>query len=377
MIAIKDKENCCGCGACSNVCPKSCIRLQEDEEGFLYPIADSLLCINCGKCEKVCPVSNPSEAKASEAVFAAKNVSDEARMKSSSGGAFVKLAEMVLQEGGVVFGACFDNHFEVEHSYVEETSSLGKLLGSKYVQSKMGDCFQKVKQFLEIGRKVLFSGTPCQVAGLKSFLGHEFENLIAVDIVCHGVPSPLVWRKYLESLGARDISSVSFRNKRDGWTKYRIRICDAIEQKEVVDECYLDNVFMKGFLKNFYLRPSCYKCPAKGGRSCSDITIGDYWGVEKQHPAFFDEKGVSLVLANTEKGLLMIKNSSLLLVESSYSQATQRNACIEKSVFRSPDRDYFWKQFPKQGIGAIERTISHASKPNLFRFIAKRLNKQS
>ena len=173
MIVIKDKENCCGCGACSNVCPKSCIRMQEDEEGFLYPIADSLLCINCGKCEKVCPVSNPSEAKASEAVFAAKNVSDEARMKSSSGGAFVKLAEMVLQEGGVVFGACFDNHFEVEHSYVEETSSLGKLLGSKYVQSKMGDCFQKVKQFLEIGRKVLFSGTSCQVAGLKSFLGHE------------------------------------------------------------------------------------------------------------------------------------------------------------------------------------------------------------
>ena len=375
MIKLKEKESCCGCGACSSVCPKACIRLQKDEEGFTYPIVDETLCIECGLCEKVCPFLNKREAHNILAVFAAKNISDEEREKSSSGGVFLHLAEMVLQEGGAVFGASFNQNFEVEHCCVEEMSVLDKISGSKYSQSRIGDSYLRAKKLLESGRKVLFSGTPCQIAGLKGFLGHDYDNLLAIDIVCHGVPSPLVWRKYIESLDAKEISYVTFRNKKKGWTKYRVQIFDSSEQKMIVDECYLDNVFMKGFLKNIFLRPSCYKCQVKGCRSGSDITLGDYWGIENQHPEFFDEKGISVVFANTEKGLSMIRSSSLLLIESSYLQAIQRNACIEKSVARYPERDYFWKLFPEQGIDAIEKTLRHASKPSLRRFIAKKLKK--
>lgn len=197
MIDIKDKKLCCGCNACVQRCPKQCISVQKDEEGFLYPIVDLSICIDCGLCEKVCLVLNQGSERNPIEVFAAVNKDDSIRMQSSSGGIFTALAEQIIQEKGVVFGARFDEKWEVKHDYTETIEGLKAFRGSKYVQSRIGDTFSKAEFFLKAGRKVMFTGTPCQIAGLRLFLRKEYENLLAVDIICHGVPSPLVWRKYL------------------------------------------------------------------------------------------------------------------------------------------------------------------------------------
>lgn len=198
MINIKEKHNCCGCSACVQVCPKQCISMSADNEGFLYPQIDTAICIDCGLCEKVCPVINQNEPREPLAVYAANNNNEDIRLKSSSGGIFTLLAEQIISEGGVVFGARFNENWEVVHDYTEAIEGLEPFRGSKYVQSIIGDNFIKAKQFLTDGRKVLFSGTPCQIAGLKKFLRKEYENLLTVEVVCHGVPSPMVWRDYLD-----------------------------------------------------------------------------------------------------------------------------------------------------------------------------------
>lgn len=188
MIRIVDKRDCCGCSACVQRCPKHCITLQEDAEGFLYPYVDESSCIDCGLCEKVCPMLHSGEPRKPLVVYAARNRNEKVRLQSSSGGVFTALAETVVHEGGVVFGVCFDEKWEVVHTYADNCDELVKFRGSKYVQSKMGDCYQQVETFLKAGRKVLFSGTPCQIRGLKLFLRKEYENMLAVDVICHGVP---------------------------------------------------------------------------------------------------------------------------------------------------------------------------------------------
>ena len=197
MINIEDKKQCCGCSACVQRCPKQCIVMKEDEEGFLYPVADKDVCIDCNLCEQVCPVLRQREEREPLDVYAAFNKNEEVRMQSSSGGVFTALAESIIKEGGVVFGARFNEDWEVVHDYVETVEGLSAFRGSKYVQSRIGCTFSQAEQFLKQGRKVLFSGTPCQIAGLKLFLRKEYENLLSVDFICHGVPSPGVWRQYL------------------------------------------------------------------------------------------------------------------------------------------------------------------------------------
>lgn len=199
MIYIKDKKDCCGCSACVQRCPKQCISLHEDAEGFLYPNVDENICIGCGLCEKVCPVVNQSDEHEPLAVYAAMNPDESIRMQSSSGGVFTLLAEKVLAEGGVLFGACFNERWEVVHDFVETKEELARFRGSKYVQSKVGDTFRLAEDFLKQGRTVLYSGTPCQIAGLKLFLRKSYDNLLAVDFICHGVPSPGVFRTYLQN----------------------------------------------------------------------------------------------------------------------------------------------------------------------------------
>ena len=241
MIDIKEKNNCCGCSACVQICPKQCISMAADNEGFLYPQVNSAICIDCGLCEKVCLVINQSAPREPLVVYAAKNNNEDIRLKSSSGGIFTLLAEKVIEEGGVVFGAKFDADWNVIHDYTETIEGLAAFRGSKYVQSIIGDNFKTAKQFLNNGRKVLFSGTPCQIAGLKKYLRKEYDNLLTVDVVCHGVPSPMVWRDYLDykrakrAAGKNTVSSslkelpvitgISFRDKTKGWKKYGFRIC--------------------------------------------------------------------------------------------------------------------------------------------------------
>lgn len=393
MINIKEKHDCCGCSACTQVCPKQCISFNEDSEGFRYPLVNKELCVDCGMCEKVCPVINQSNERKPLKVLAAKNPNEEIRIKSSSGGIFTMLAEKVIKEGGVVFGAKFNQDWEVIHDFTETIDGISAFRGSKYVQSFIGDNYSKVEAFLKEGKKVLFSGTPCQIAGLKLFLRKEYDNLLLVDFVCHGVPSPLVWRMYLKELVASiatknsvftaykpeniKIEDIQFRDKEKGWKKYsfllKLSATQGAEKNTVFFLETLDkNMFMRGFLSDLYLRPSCYKCPSKSLKSGSDITIADYWGIENVIPEFDDDKGVSLVLINTIKGENLYNLLNINNIVSDYKDALKYNSAIEKSINIPNGRNLFWLKLNLNlYVIDIVRKITNKNKPNFFKRLFK------
>ncbi len=381
MISIKDKKACCGCGACVQRCPKQCITLHEDSEGFLYPVADASVCINCGLCEKVCPVINQHTAHEPLQTFAAKNSNEAVRAASSSGGVFTMLAESVIKSGGVVFGAAFDQQWKVVHTCATTIGGLQKFRGSKYLQSQTNNTFKEAEAYLKQGRQVLYSGTPCQVAGLKRYLRKGYDNLLTVDFICHGVPSPGVFRTYLrdeinrhsarqgggkntvllpciplvaesDGLGGGDvkIQSVSFRDKRKGWKKFGFALglskASAAGEKNSVLLSYSPlnkDLFMRGFLRDLYLRPSCYACPAKELKSGSDITLGDFWGIETLLPELDDDRGISAVTANTEKGRALLQELNAEQTEVAYSEVVKRNPALVHSASEPKGRKAFFE----------------------------------
>lgn len=349
MINITEKKNCCGCGACAQICPKQSISMVEDNEGFLYPAVDESTCINCGLCEKVCHELSPYGEKHPFRVLAAINKSDEIRKKSSSGGIFFLLAEKVISHHGVVFGAKYNKNWDVIIDYVEDVDAVSTLMGSKYVQAKVGNIYSQVEKFLKNGRLVLYSGTPCQIAGLNHFLRREYENLLTVDVVCHGVPSPKVWRLYLNEITdvANKITNVDFRNKLDGWKKFHFQIEYENESVASISSPHFQNDYMRAFLSNLILRPSCYSCKAKGGRSKSDITIADFWGVERVMPEMDDDGGTSLVLLNTRKGVSAIDFCRLKYKDCCLQHLLDNNMCFAHSVKEHPKRDAFFKDVNK------------------------------
>lgn len=363
MIHIKNKEQCCGCSACLHICPKHSISFKEDKEGFLYPEIDTKTCVNCGLCEKVCPVINQNDERQPLNVFAAKHPDDEIRMSSSSGGIFTLLAEQIIAEGGVVFGAKFNENWEVVHDFAETKEGLIPFRGSKYVQSRIGDAYVNAESFLKSGRKVMFTGTPCQIAGLKNYLRKEYENLLAVDFVCHGVPSPMVWRKYLnEEIARHDgaakkwflkssqvsstIAGINFRDKSTGWKNFSFALNFSEESAEgevtsLLSSVYTENEYMKVFISNLSLRPSCYKCAVKCGKSESDITIGDFWGIDKLDYNFNSDKGISLILLNRPLTMLMTEQCTYSL--QTYNNAIKYNPAIISSCHIHPLRGIFMK----------------------------------
>ncbi len=383
MIHITDKQDCCGCNSCVQCCPKSCITMCEDEEGFLYPEVDENVCVDCGLCEKVCPVLHQAEDRKPLAVYAAKNKNEEIRRQSSSGGVFTALAEEVIKDGGVVFGARFDEHWEVKHDYTETVEGLSIFRGSKYVQSRIEDCYQKVEQFLRAGRKVLFSGTPCQVAGLKLFLRKEYNYLLTVDFICHGVPSPGVWREYLKEETAREcgrknsvlshpdikdqdalIESILFRDKCLGWKKYSFALTLSVpnghgaKNTVLLSEPLDKNIFMRGFLADLYLRPSCYACPTKSFKSGSDVTIGDFWGIEHVMPELDDDKGMSVVMVNTNKGEVSFQRTGVDSYPMEYNVLLRFNPSVEKSVRLTDKRRRFYSDTKKTLGNKIDKLSS-------------------
>ena len=402
MIRITDKKDCCGCQACASVCAKRSITMQEDNEGFLYPVVDASTCTDCGLCEKVCPVINQDKPRKPLKVYAAKNKNEEIRRHSSSGGIFTPLAEAVIRDGGVAFGAKFDKEWNVIHAWTDTIEGIADFRGSKYVQSTIGNTYREAREFLKQGRQVLFSGTPCQIAGLRKFLRKEYDNLLAVDVVCHGVPSPLVWRKYLEEtrenlrtgreVGKNTVSSslmdlpvitgISFRDKTHGWKKYGFRLryaayeaagnsvsVPANDSERTLLQPFPDNVFMKGFLKNLYLRPSCYACASRSGKSGSDISIADFWGVQNYYPEFDDDKGIGLVLVNTDKGRKAYEQVNANDIESTYEQGLIQNPCLEHSVPRTKYVGTFWTGFEAKGM-AVVKEIELRMRPSIIkRFI--------
>lgn len=345
-MLLNEKKLCCGCSACSDICPKSAIVMQEDEEGFLYPRVDKERCINCGLCQKVCPVKNIDANDSLLKAYAAYNTNEEIRIKSSSGGIFTLLAELVLYDNGVVYGAAFDDNFEVYHIRVETTVDLEKLRGSKYVQSKCDGIYNLCKVDLELGKKVLFTGTPCQISALKAFLRKDYDNLLCMDIVCHGVPSRKVWRRYLEhriNFAKSKIAQIAFRLKNEGWKQYAVKftfINSTAYCKKVSED-----VFMKGFLQDLYLRPSCYDCRFKTRERKSDITVADFWGINKLHPQWDDDKGMSLVVVhspNGEKALEVIKKD-MFIQRVELDEAIKYNKAMIKSVAMNKSRKCFFE----------------------------------
>lgn len=304
MIRLLKKADCCGCGACRQSCPKNCITLEPDEEGFLYPKVDEAICVNCGLCEKVCPMLAKQEPSPRGVnAYAAYTPDDQTRERSSSGGVFSALAADILNRGGVVAGAAFDEDFSVRHILVEKDQALHRLRGSKYVQSRMEDSYIQIQQLLKQGRVVLFTGVSCQVAGLKAFLNREYENLYTVDVLCHGVPSPKVWSHYCreqEAAHGQKLRGVSFRDKRSSWRNYSI--CLTFEDGTEYCRPNAEDAYLRVFLADLCLRPSCHSCRFKEFPRLSDLTIGDAWGVEKHMPDWDDDRGTSLVMVNSPKG---------------------------------------------------------------------------
>lgn len=366
MIKLLEKKDCCGCYACLNSCPTSCIEMQEDMEGFVYPTIDEEKCINCGLCEKVCPVLQVQQPHIPLSVYAAKAQSVDIREKSSSGGIFTLLAERVIADKGVVFGACFNEQYEVVHHYTSTQEGLSAFRGSKYVQSKIGDTYKKVETFLKSGNKVLFSGTPCQVRGLHLYLKKKYTNLLTVDFICHGVPSPKVWRTYLtelmEIVSTNTISQINFRDKKSGWLNFGFSF-DLSHKHHILhlSEPKYINLYLRGFLHDLYIRPSCHSCPTRSLTSGSDITLGDYWGVRKILPAFMDDKGISAVLINTELGLHTFESLPCDVQVTTYEDVLKGNQSLEKSHPVSAKRETFFSLLDKRSFSSLIKELTDMS----------------
>ena len=380
-MILAPKEVCSGCTACQSVCRQKAIAMVADAEGFLYPKIDEAICVHCGMCEKVCPSLNRDVSRVPLAVYAARANDDELRLKSSSGGVFSLLARRIIARGGVVYGAGFDHEdWRVKHMPVENEDGLANLRGSKYVQSDIRGVFADVKSKLLSGCQVMFSGTPCQIAGLKHYLkasNIDAARLFLVDVVCHAVPSPLAWQKYLDERLVEDglgtaIRRISFRRKSCGWKRYSMSLCFA-DGNEYLRDLRIDS-FLRGFLSGLYNRPSCHVCQCRELRSGSDMTIADYWRVNEKFPAMDDDRGTSLLLVNTEVGEMLIREivSDLSIVKSDYSDAVRVNPSLVSSGAPHRKRSSFFK---KVNCCTFDHLVESLLKRSLWRRIASRIKR--
>ena len=296
-----ERELCCGCGACAAVCKHQAIRMVQEAEGFLVPKLNNELCKHCGACEKVCPVNKNSDTSNENTYYGVQTKEDAVRRESSSGAAFVMLAQWVLKRNGVVFGAALLEGGKVTHLAVEEVNDLNRITKTKYVQSNMEDCYQKVKEVLLEDRYVLFVGTPCQTEALRRYMQEPKEKLILADLICYGVPSPGIWEryvKYLEKKHAGKLSAFYFRDKRNKDSGHTAAY--VIDGKEYAGSLYRD-LFCRAYFRNVTIRTSCYQCNFCTVNRNSDFTLGDFWGIEKVNPEFDDGMGTSLVICHTKK----------------------------------------------------------------------------
>lgn len=336
------RADCNGCEACANICPKNAIAMTRDAEGFAYPKINSELCIKCGRCDAICPALNFKEKipAALPKVFAVINPDEKIRRHSSSGGVFTALSEKILHDGGIVFGAAFDKNFNVVHSAANNLDELENLRGSKYVQSRIGNVYRQVKDALN-SRKVLFSGTPCQCVGLKHFLGADHENLLTVDVICHGAPSPAIWEIYIGELGhSHDIAHVNFRSKRNGWAISNVEI--NFSDKGYYFCSLSQNLYGKIFLSSLSERPSCSSCKAKFPNCASDLTLGDAWGVQNFALEMFDNRGTSIVFIHTDKGKKFFEQLTLNKKQIAFDIATRSNIAFMTSLVADTRRENFF-----------------------------------
>lgn len=301
MKEIVSENKCTGCTACMNICPKQAIAMEENIEGFKYPVINQEKCINCGLCKRTCPILTTNKNMSINKCYVGYAKEDEVKRNSSSGGIFPLVANYILDNNGIVIGAAFDDNNKLNHIAITKEKELIKLKGSKYLQSNLGDIFKYVSENI-LNTKILFVGVPCQIAGLKAFLKKEYENLICVDLICHGAPSPKLFDKYIKELEKKKndkLINYNFRDKSTGWDTYSNT---AIFKNSKITELQTENKYMKLFLSDVALRKSCFKCNFKLGNKYSDITLGDFWGVQNYYPKMYNKKGVSAIIINTSKG---------------------------------------------------------------------------
>lgn len=353
-VNVITSEQCCGCGACYNKCPTGAISMQENNEGFLYPVIDEIKCTNCGLCQKACPSINVKYKNNPKPDCYAAMANDEIRMKSSSGGMFTLLANYILDKGGYVCGAAFDDDWSVHHIIIDNKEDLSKLRGSKYVQSDTENCYKEIKKLLDADKYVLFSGCPCQVAGLYTFLGKEYEKLLSVDILCHGAPSQGVWKKYLaENFQDKKILNINFRDKSEiGWSCSDCTITLSNNEKIV------SNNYTKLFHDSIIIRQSCEECRYSKLPRIADITLGDFWGISNYNKDLNDGKGTSFVLLNSFKGKNIFKSinvkSKKIKLKEDYNNGNLRFNCK-----LNKNRERFFKLSEKYPVNYCSETVKN------------------
>jgi len=371
-LCFSPPDNCCGCFACVNICTLNAVSMKENKEGFLYPQINQELCKHCGLCETVCPsvnnIQNPNNIFQKPDAYAAVHCDEKIQKESSSGGLFSALATRILLEGGIVFGAAIGKNLSLQHIGINKAEDLWRLRGSKYYQSSIGEAYQQAKRELLSGRKVLFSGTPCQIAGLYGFLGKKKydSNLLTVDVICHGVPSPKVFRKYIEeceSDRSGKVTQVFFRDKISGWKSYSMTTVMEYDSRKVVfanknkriSRTLHQDLFLRVFLQDICLRPCCHECIYARFPRVADITLADYWGVIRVHPEMDDDRGTSLVLLNSPKGSLLWKKIKEVVksVPTDFDTAIRYNPSAYSSHAPDKNRKNFFQELDSEPLSIL------------------------
>ena len=360
---VTHKTRCTGCMACMNICPNGAIKLVESEDGFIYPEIDDKKCTRCNLCKNICPVNKVYKNKIeSPQCYATKNKNTVDREQSSSGGMMALLAKNILKNDGVVYGATLENK-KVKHIRIDTIDDLYKIMGSKYVQSEIDYIYREVKKDLQSNKTVLFVGTPCQIEGVKAYLTKEYDNLICVSIMCHGVPSPQVFKRYLEEkekINQAEIDNIQFRNKENGWHKYNVQYHFKNGQDE--KEYFVNDIYMQGFLKNYFLRESCYNCEMRfHKKNSADLMIGDFWGIENVFPEMDDDKGISALIVNTEKGEKLFNKvkTDIEYRQTDFESILKGNPLLMSSVKYTKNREKFFEMLKNTDIKTAIDTLNN------------------
>lgn len=351
MIQIKKLGDCCGCEACANVCPRECIHM-EARDGFYYPVVESKLCVNCGLCEKICPENAPVMVRKDfeKKGIVARIKDDAARYQSTSGGAAHILTKRIVSDGGVAYGVAFDAQFGTVFTRVDQIENISALQGSKYPQCRINDGFLKVRRDLNDGKRVIVFGTPCQIQGLSCFLGKKYDDLILVDLICHGVPSPIIWKNYLDELFPQEqIQKVVFKHKKNGWKRWCVFIqsdCNTYTRERTED------LYMSSYLSGLNVRPSCFSCHFKGDNRAADITIADAWGTPEKNHILNDGKGLSSLIVHTRKGADLVKlvESEMIFETYSIEALTSGNRAYDTCILPNVLRNRFFRELNRKDI---------------------------